>query len=119
MTKRMAGLLFVVGMLALTVAAFAGSQDFVAVNKTGVELHHMYVSPTAKDDWGGDILGEDVCPPDAQVTITFPDSEKASAWDLRIEDKGGNSIEWKNLKLNEISKLTLHYENGKAWADVE
>lgn len=119
MTKRIAGLSFVVGLLVLAAAAFAGTQDFVAVNKTGVEIHHMYVSPTAQDEWGDDILGEDVCPPNAQVSVTFSDSAKAEAWDLRIEDQDGNSIEWKNLKLNEISKLTLHYADGKAWADVE
>jgi hypothetical protein len=38
---------------------------------------------------------------------------------LRIEDKGGNSIEWENLNLLKISKVTLHYKDGKGTADVE
>lgn len=117
--KRIAGLLFIVGMLAVTVKAWAGTQDFDCVNKTGVDIHHVYVSPTAKDDWGEDILGEDVLVNGQTVSISFPDAERAAAWDLRVEDEEGSSIEWKNLKLNDISQLTLHFENGKAWADVE
>ena len=119
MSKRIAGLLFVIGMLVSTVGAFAGTQDFVAINKTGVEIHHMYVSPTTKDEWGDDILGEAVCPPDAQVKITFPDGEKAELWDLRIEDSKENSITWTGLKLNEIEEVTLHWDGKKAWADVK
>lgn len=119
MTKRIVGILFVVGMLVSAVGAFAGTQDFVAHNKTGVAIHHMYVSPTSKDDWGDDILGEDVCEPNQDVTVTFPDAEKASVWDLRIEDEGGNAITWTGLKLNDISELTLHWDGSKAWADIE
>jgi hypothetical protein len=119
MTKRIAGLLFGVGMLVSTVGAFAGTQDFVAHNKTGVALHHMYVSPSSKDEWGEDILGEDVCAPNQDVTVTFADAEKADLWDLRIEDEAENSITWTGLKLNEISEVTLHWDGKKAWADVK
>jgi hypothetical protein len=34
-------------------------------------------------------------------------------------DKDGNSIEWEKFDLLKISKLTLHYKDGRAWADVE
>ncbi len=117
MIKRIAGLSFVVAMLALTAAAFAADHKFVTVNKTGVEIHHMYVSPSEKDEWGDDILGEDVCPPNANVTITLTGAEASDLWDLRIEDSEENAITWTGLKLGAVKELTLHYENGKAWAD--
>lgn len=111
-------------MLALTAlfssAAFAqGKQDFTVVNMTGVEIHELYVSPHSADDWEEDILGRDTLPSGESVEISFSPKEKAKMWDLRIVDGKGNAIEWENLNLLEISKVTLHYKNGKAWADVE
>ena len=55
---------------------------------------------------------------DLKAAITGRD-EKAAMWDLRIEDKQGNSIEWENLNLLEISKVTLNYKDGKATAQAE
>lgn len=40
-------------------------------------------------------------------------------WDLRIEDSKGNSLDWESLNLLEIEAVTLHYKDGKAWADVK
>jgi len=40
-------------------------------------------------------------------------------WDLKIVDAKGASIEWEELDLTKISEVTLHYQNGKAWADVK
>ena len=96
-----------------------GKQDFTLVNVTGVEIHRVYVSPHSANDWEEDVLGRDTLPDGESVDITFDRSETAAKWDLRVEDKQGNSIEWENLNLLKISKLTLHYKNGRAWADVE
>ncbi|MBD0371973.1 MAG: hypothetical protein ICV60_14120 [Pyrinomonadaceae bacterium] len=100
--------------------AFAqGKQDFTLVNLTGVEIHELYVSPHSADDWEEDVLGQDTLPSGESVEITFSPKTKAKMWDLKIVDGKGNSIEWENLNLLEISKVTLHYKNGKAWADLE
>jgi hypothetical protein len=112
-------LLLLSALAALAFVAFAGEQDFTAVNKTGVEIHKLYVSPHSSDDWGEDILGKDTLEDGQSVDIKFHRSEKAAHWDLRIEDSKGNSLTWENLNLMEISKVTLHYKDGKAWADVE
>jgi hypothetical protein len=104
----------------LSSAAFAqGKQDFTVVNKTGVIISELYVSPHSTDDWEEDILGQDVLDTDDSVEITFSPKEKAKLWDLKIVDSKGNSIEWEKLNLLEISKVTLHYKNGRAWADLE
>jgi hypothetical protein len=104
----------------LSSAAFAqGKQDFTVVNKTGVIISELYVSPHSTDDWEDDILGQDVLGTDESVEITFSPKERTKMWDLKIVDSKGNAIEWENLNLLEISKVTLHYKNGRAWADVE
>jgi hypothetical protein len=97
----------------------SGKQDFVLVNKTGVEIDKVYISPHDKDDWEEDVLGQDTLPDGQNVEIKFHRDEKAAMWDLRVEDKQGNAIEWENLNLLEISKVTLHYKDGKATAETE
>lgn len=99
-----------------TTRSEGGKQDFTLVNATGVEIDKVYISPHDKDDWEEDILGRDTLPDGQNVDIKFHRNETAAMWDLRVEDKQGNSIEWENLNLLEISKVTLHYENGKATA---
>src|SRR6266550_1589945 len=105
----------------LFVVAFArgGKQDFVLHNATGVEIHELFVSPHSSNEWGDDVLGRDTLPAGESVKITFDDQEKAVKWDLKVADGNKHSIEWENLDLTKISELTLHYKEGKAWADVK
>jgi hypothetical protein len=115
--------LIAVSVLAMFVTATAlarsGKQDFVLHNETGVEIHELYVSPTTTDDWEEDVLGVDTLPAGESVKVTFEDREHHAKWDMKVVDGKGNSIEWKSLNLIEISDVTLHYENGKAWAEIK
>ncbi|HNQ14287.1 MAG TPA: hypothetical protein PKM58_01905 [Pyrinomonadaceae bacterium] len=100
-------------------ASAQGRQDFLLVNKTGVEIYALYVTPHNAEEWGDDILGIDTLPNGNEVEITFSRKEKAKYWDIRIEDEDGNSIEWESLNLLEISKVTLYYKNRKPTAIVQ
>lgn len=60
-----------------TTKARAGDQDFTLVNDTGVEIHHVYISPHDSDAWGEDILGEDTLADGDSVHIKFSRKEKA------------------------------------------
>ncbi len=106
-------------LLASTALAFQGQQDFTVVNKTGVEIHELYVSPHSAETWEEDVLGADTLPPGKSVAIKFSPKEKAKLWDLKVVDGEGNSIEWERLNLLEISEVTLYYKNGKAWAETK
>jgi hypothetical protein len=96
-----------------------GDQDFTLVNRTGVEIYAVYVSPNNEDDWGEDVLGRDTLGNGESVDIEFSPKEKAKFWDIRVEDKDGGFIEWDKFNLLEISKITLFYKNGKATATVD
>ncbi|MFM9903391.1 MAG: hypothetical protein ACKVQJ_02335 [Pyrinomonadaceae bacterium] len=100
-------------------ATSGADQDFTLVNKTGVIIDKLFVSPSDKDDWQEDILGQDQLADGATLNIKFHPKEKAEMWDLKIEDTKGNSIEWTDLKLTEIEKITLHYKDGKGTAETE
>lgn len=117
----------VLGVLALLVtttvlarsSARTGTQDFLLVNQTGVVITEVYVSPHSSNDWEEDILGRDTLAAGASVNVTFSDRDSRSNWDLKIVDEDGDTLEWTNLKLNQISKVTLYWKDGKGWADIE
>jgi hypothetical protein len=115
--------LFCIAAIGLSIAtmslAFAGDQDFTVVNKTGVEIHKLFVAPHSSDEWGEDILGKDTLGDGESVDIKFGNRAKAAHWDLKIEDSKGNYVTWESLNLLEISKVTLHFKDGSATADVE
>ena len=105
--------------LLVSKAAFAGDQDFTLVNKTGVVLTKVFVSPHDASAWGEDIMGSDVLADDGSVEIKFHRDEQAEDWDLKVVDKDGHEITWENLKLTAINKIKLHLEDGKATAELE
>jgi antitoxin component YwqK of YwqJK toxin-antitoxin module len=111
--------LFVFGLFyvsTMSEVSAQAAQDFTIINKTGVTIHALYVTPHDSDDWGDDILGVDTLPNDESVDITFSRKERAKLWDLRIEDSKGAFIEWENFNLLEIKTAILYYKNGKATA---
>jgi hypothetical protein len=99
---------------ATTEVSAQAAQDFTVVNKTGVEIYALYVTPHDADEWGNDILGVDTLANGQTLDITFARKEKAQFWDLRIEDADGSFIVWESLNLHQIDTLTLFYKNGKA-----
>ncbi len=113
-----AGIFYLPGVTTAEVAAQA-AQDFTVVNKTGIEIYALYVSPNTSDDWGDDILGADTLPNNDELDIVFNRKEKATYWDIRIEDADGNYIEWDKFNLRKISKITLYYKNRKPTAVIE
>jgi hypothetical protein len=93
-----------------------GADDLTVVNKTGFEIHALYMTLANAKEWGADILGIDTMARNGSVTIVFTKKEKAKLWDLRVEDADGAFIEWANLNLRGIGSVTLYYKNGKATA---
>ena len=112
-------LVFALSAIVATAAFAQGKQDFTLHNETGVEIHELYVSPHSSDDWEEDVLGQDTLADGDSVDIHFSPKTKAKLWDLKVVDGKGNSITWENLNLLEIADVTLHYKNGKAWADLK
>ena len=94
-------------------------QDFTVINRTGVEIYALYVTPHTAKDWGEDVLGVDTLASGNEVDIFFSPKERAKYWDIRVEDEDGNYIEWDRLNLLEISRVTLYFKNRKPTAVVE
>lgn len=108
-----------ISFLVASITIAQGKQDFTLHNETGVEIHKLFISPHSADEWEEDILGKDTLPDGESLEIHFSRKETAKLWDLKVVDKEGNSIEWENLNLLEISEVSLHYKDGKATAVVK
>jgi hypothetical protein len=97
--------------VALPAAADDAKQDFKLVNATGYELKALYVSPTKSDDWGDDILGQDVLSDGQAVNVHFSPKVQTCKWDLKVtySDDNSNAV-WQEIDLCSVDKITIHYD---------
>lgn len=118
---RIAGLCLVIAATALStpIVAQQSKLDFTLLNRTGVVIQELYVSPDDADEWEEDVLGRDVLKHNDSVDITFGRSEKSCDWDLKIKDEDGDEIEWDSLDLCAASHITLLYQNDKPTAIIK
>lgn len=100
-------------------AAAQGKQDFTLVNKTGLAVHELYVSPSNDDAWGEDVLGRDILEHGAKIDIEFARKEKPCKWDLKIIDEDDDPIVWEDIDLCKASEITLLYEGKKPTAVIK
>ena len=87
-TGVLAGVLFA----AFVAAATASAQDlnFVLDNQSSEAVRELYVSGLAQEDWGNDILGQDVLPSGEQATVTIFESGDVCDYDVRIVYEGAS-----------------------------
>ncbi len=106
--------LFVFSLIALAPAlADNEALDFKLDNETGYGIKEIYISPSNSDDWGDNIM-KDVLENGQVLTVTFNAKATAEHWDIKIAwVDGGADVIWKNCKLTEITKITLHYDRAK------
>lgn len=97
-------------------SAFAGSQDFELINRSGSHLCYLYVSPKDMNTWEEDILNSDCLEPGKAVRVSFDGAGRTAVWDLRIEDEDGQSETYKGIDLTRFHKITI-LGGGKARYD--
>ena len=97
----------VTAALALIAApALAEDLQFVLINNSSVNLHQLYVSETASDAWGEDILGQDILEAGMQATVTITDGLSVCDYDLRfVAEDGSEATGTQNLC--ELGTFTL------------
>lgn len=91
------------------------------VNKSGIDFYGIMMSRSTKDTWK-DVLTEKTFPNNKTITITFPNG-KDGEWDIRLyedeNDIDNGFIEFLELDLTNISKLTIIEKNNKTWYSLE
>ena len=113
MTRRLVFPLFALVALAAALAftsrpASADPRDFTLHNISNVTIAHLYVQPTGPDDdWGDDILGQDVLLPGESAFIYFtrftPDN---CFYDIMVVDADGGSAELLGVDLCDTTDVT-------------
>lgn len=86
----------------------AANQDFQILNKTGHTVVAFNVSPTNENEWGPDILGQDVLNDGESAKITFKRGEDECMWDLRATYDDNDTTEMKGVNLCQIATVTLN-----------
>lgn len=110
-----------IGLLAAAGVACAGDADFTLVNRTGYALNEVFISPTKKDNWGKDRLGENQLLHGQARKFKFGDT-KHCVQDIKVVFTDDESeVEWEGLDLCELEKITLRYnrKTGDVSADTE
>jgi hypothetical protein len=98
--------------------------DFTIVNKTGYKIKALYIGASGTGDWAkeDEVLKGRSFDNGQALDIVFNPRAKAEKWDIMVTwADGDGSEEWLNLKLTEITKVTLTYdkENDVTKAIIE
>ena len=94
-------------------AAPAVQDDYGVINKTGMTLTHLYLSPTKDDKWGDDILEKDVLANGEECGIEFDKDDDECFWDIKVIDS--KETEWTvtNVDLCKYTKVTFTMAKGQ------
>jgi len=76
-------------------------------NFTGTAFSAVYLSPTSASDWQENLLGSSTHKDGDTLEIQFELNEKDVEWDLKVQGIDGHCAEWKNLKFDGVSEITL------------
>lgn len=93
--------------------------DFKLVNKTGLSIDQLFVSPNSEDKWGPDILGRDIMKDGESAEIKFSTAASECKWDMKIVDADKDVVTWIGLNLCEANEITLMYQDHKPTAIIK
>ncbi|MCC7367258.1 MAG: hypothetical protein IT306_02480 [Chloroflexi bacterium] len=108
--SRLGGAMLALALVIGSVStAFADPRDFVLNNATGRVITEVYVTPSNLDDWGEDILGQDVLEAGQSVTIKFSRFKEGDCYyDVKVIVVDGGEGELNQVNLCETQTVTFN-----------
>ena len=97
-------------VIPVSTAAAADPRDFTLINNTSTTIAYIYVSPSASDEWGDDVLDEDVLEAGQQVNIVFPGGRvKAEdcSFDIKVVTTEGAEGKLSDVNLCQTRTVTF------------
>ena len=88
--------------------AFAEDVKFTLDNQSDYQIDEFYASPANEDDWGDDILGQDVLSGGESGTVTIADGSDQCVYDLRAVDEDGTEHDLTDLNICESPSVTFN-----------
>jgi hypothetical protein len=81
---------------------------FDIVNATGIDLYGVYVSESAVDEWGDDIIPYATFDDGTTVTVSIPvDDETLCVYDIKVTDTEDNSVVFPEIDFCDVNILTF------------
>jgi hypothetical protein len=102
--------LFAAALLSVSLyatAAWAAVQDFTLHNRTGHVIMTLNVSPSNSNQWGPDILGQEVLADGESAEISFDRTESQCMFDIRVTYDDGDTNDERGINLCEVSEFTF------------
>ena len=98
----------VLGLFIFSQSAHAQNQNFSMTNNTGMILVDVFISPSASDNWGSDVIPKDMILDGETFDFTFTgvDPEHCS-WDILFTADDGNKYYMRGVDLCSITSITL------------
>lgn len=98
--------------------------DFTIVNKTGYAIKELSIGATGTGEWTkeDEVLKGRTFADGSSMEIKFSPRATAAKWDIKVEwADGSKGVEWLDLNLTQIEKVTLTYdrETDKTTALIE
>jgi hypothetical protein len=82
--------------------------DTVAItNFTGTSFRAVYVSPSTSNRWQENVLAIFELEDGDTLNLQFDPKGKNVEWDMKVEGVDGRYAEWKKLKFDGVSEITL------------
>lgn len=90
--------------------------ELIIVNKTGTDICSFYASPAGTDQWGENLLEEDVLSAWANISVKCKIGKDTLRWNFAFEDASGNREEFYDLDLSSCREDFIHLE---LWRDQD
>lgn len=92
-------------LLAFSLSTAALAQDIVVMNGTGFTIKQLGLADSNSNKDAEDLLGSDTLASGEGLKISISGSSKG--WELIAVDNEGNQVNWQNLDLTGVKKITL------------
>ncbi|HEY5534363.1 MAG TPA: hypothetical protein VIL99_05440 [Ignavibacteria bacterium] len=87
----------------------AQALTYQVVNNTGVTLVDVYVTPSETNNWGNDILPNDLFENGSTITVTIPaDYGTTCMFDMKITDAAGGHVTFTDIDACKLVKLQIN-----------
>lgn len=98
------GLIFSTAAVALAIASPAEARDrydrrIVVMNQSNDTIVEVHITNVGRDDWGRDLLGNNVVPPGYEITVNPEDNSGYCKYDLLAVNEYGQTTFYEDANI--------------------
>ena len=98
----------------------AQALTFDVVNNTGITLVDVFVTPAETDNWGSDILPNDLFEAGSTITVTIPDTYgETCMFDMKITDGEGGDITFTGIDACTLITLQINGDGTFSYLETQ